>query len=49
MTVQHNDPDNFIDDPEYFLQYYSWRLSEHEGGNIQTIPTQVNNKILDGG
>ena len=41
MTVYHNDPDNFIDDPEYFHQYHSWILCEHKGTNIQTSITNI--------
>ena len=49
MTVHHNDPDNFIDDPEYFPQYLSWILCEHDGTNIHKSPNQVSNAQLDWG
>ena len=49
ITVHHNDPDNFIDDPEYFFQYYIWVLCVHEVKKIQTIPTHIRNSQLQGG
>ena len=49
MTVRHNDPENFIDDPEYFQQYGRWLLLEHEGNNIQTSSTKVSNAKMHGG
>ena len=48
MPFHHNGPCNFIDDPEDCLQYSIWFLSEHEGNNTQTSPTQVRNTKLDG-
>ena len=39
INFHHNEPDTFIDDPEYFCQYRIWLLSEHEGNKIQTSPT----------
>ena len=49
MTVHHNDPDKFIDNPEDFLQYNRWLISEDGVNNIQTSPPQVSNEQLDGG
>ena len=46
MTVRQNDPDNFIEKPDYFCQYIRWILHEHKGNNIQTSPTQVSNSQL---
>ena len=34
MTVHHNEPDNFIDDPEEFSHCCTWLLHEHKGKNI---------------
>ena len=48
MTVHHNDPDKFIDNPEDFLQYNRWLISEDGVNNIQTSPPQVSNEQLDG-
>ena len=34
MGVYHNEPDKLIHDPEYFLNYRWWILSEHEINKI---------------
>ena len=47
MGVYHNGPDNFMDQPEGFLQYICWLLSEHKGTNIQTSINQIGNAHLD--
>ena len=49
MNVHHNDPENFIDDTEYFLQYCSWLLCGHEGNTNQKNTTQVSTAQLDWG
>ena len=49
MTVHNNDPDNFIDDPEYFHQYPSWIISGHGGNTLQKNTNQVSTAQLDGG
>ena len=49
MTVHHNYPENFIDDPEYFHQYCSWLLIIHEINTIQPTNNQVSNVQLYGG
>ena len=46
LDVNNNDPENFIDKPEYFHQYCWWILSEHEGTNIQTSITHIVNEQL---
>ena len=49
MTVHHNDSEIFIDDPEYFLQYLSWLLSEHEGNTLKPTNNQFSTAQLGGG
>ena len=41
MTVNHNESEKIIDDPEDFRQYSSWLLSGHEGNTLQKNTTQV--------
>ena len=48
MTLHHNEPENFISNPEYFRQYRRLILLEHRVPNNQTSPTQVINAKLDG-
>ena len=48
MNVYHNDPDNFIDDQEYFSQYHYWLISEHKFANIKTSITHIINVQLYG-
>ena len=49
MDVSHNDPDYFIEDPEYFSQYCCWLLNEHKRTNIQTNVKHIGNAQLGGG
>ena len=49
MNVHHNDPENFIDDPEDFCQYLRSLLSGHKGKKLQKNNTQVSTKQLYGG
>ena len=49
MTVNNNDPEKFIDDPEYFWQHHSWLLIRHKGNTPQTNTTQVSTEQLYGG
>ena len=49
ITVQQNDLNKFIDEPEEFYQYHSWVISENEGNNTQTSSKQVSNAQLDEG
>ena len=41
MTVNHNNPEKFIDNTEDFCQYRSWLLSGHEGNIIHQTTTKV--------
>ena len=38
MTSHHNNPKKNIDNPEYFLHYWSWIIRDHEVKNIQASP-----------
>ena len=49
MNVNHNYPDNLIDEADLFCQYICLLLREYKGTNIQTSHTQVRNAQLDGG
>ena len=49
MDVYHNEPENFIENQEYFHQYSWLILSEHEGTNIKQVPSglEIHNWIED--
>ena len=49
MTINHNDPENIIDDPEGFSQYRSWLLSGHKVNTLHTDTIKVTTTQLDGG
>ena len=49
MTFHHNDPENFIDDTEYFLQDHIWLLSIHKVTTIHPTTTQFSTVQLGGG
>ena len=48
MTVYHNDPENFIDDSEYFFQYRSSILSGHKGNKLNPTTIKFITAQLDG-
>ena len=47
MIVHHKDKENYINVPEYFRQYCSWILIEHEGNTPHPTTTQVGTAQLD--
>ena len=49
MDAYHNDPNKFIDDPEYFGHYRCWLLREYEGTNIYKSINRISNALMDGG
>ena len=49
MTIHQNDPENIIDDPEYFWQYHSWLLIGHKGNTLNPTTIKVTTAQLVGG
>ena len=49
MDLYHNDPDKFIDNPEYFSHYICGFLSEHKVTNTQKIIDYIRYAQLYGG
>ena len=48
MTMNQNDPEQIIDDPEDFIQYRIWLLSGHKGKTLNPTTIKVANAQLYG-